>query len=250
MKFPIAILGIALLFSQAAMAADTPAPQTKDLPFKIIPVIQAQYPTRMLNQGVSHGEARVALHIDSEGNLVDHLVVAYTNPAFGEEAARVVKRWKYQPATINGTAIDTIVEVSFNFEVNGVLYVQRFGLEHTEMEFLRGGFEYQACGLKNLDRIPVPVTIVSPTYPKEWGDKGIVGNVVVDFYIDEEGKVRMAAAPAGAHEMLAGIAVAAVNKWRFDPPTRKGKPVLVHARQVFDFRKNVAETDAAPATAK
>jgi hypothetical protein len=38
-----------------------------------------------------------------------------------------------------------------------------------------------------------------------------------------------------ANEELAAIAITAVSQWQFDPPTSKGKPVLVLAQQDFSF---------------
>jgi TonB family protein len=82
------------------------------------------------------------------------------------------------------------------------------------------------------------LNVVEPVYPQELMKQGISGNIIVDFYIDETGKARFPTAMAGTNETLAGIAVAAVQQWRFIPPTAKGKPVLVQARQVFTFEKD------------
>jgi TonB family protein len=116
------------------------------------------------------------------------------------------------------------------------MLVQRFGMDRPMSDVIQG-YEYQACSLKHIDQIPTPVSIVNPTYPKEWAEQGITGKVVIDFYIDETGKVRLPATVSNSNPMLAGIAVAAVSKWQFTPPTRKGNPVLVHAQQAFDFQK-------------
>jgi outer membrane biosynthesis protein TonB len=35
--------------------------------------------------------------------------------------------------------------------------------------------------------------------------------------------------------MYAAAAVSAVEQWRFEPPLRKGAPVLVYAQQEFSF---------------
>ena len=61
----------------------------------------------------------------------------------------------------------------------------------------------------------------------------------MDFLIDEEGRVRLPAvsrATNEANEELAAAAVTAVTQWRFEPPTAKGKPVLVRAQQDFAFQ--------------
>ena len=240
MKTSLIFLGIVSLITPI-FAVEPVATQTSEKHFKIIQTAQPMYPARMMSEGVSNGTVKVVLHVNSQAQLADFLVVAYTHKAFAEEAERVVQKWKFEPEYVDGEPIDTIMTIVFNFEVNGVMLVQKYGGDLPYNEFLRG-YESQACSLKNLDGIPTPVSIVAPTYPKEWADKGITGKVVIDFYIDETGKVRFVAAPAGSQELLAGIAVAAVNKWQFTPPTRKGKPVLVHAQQIFDFRKEVAAT--------
>jgi TonB family protein len=239
MKTSIALFGIACLIAPA-YAAETPAVPPPAKHFKIIQPNQAHYPVRMLNEGVTHGMARVVLYVNSQGQLVDCLPVAYTRKAFATEAVQTIQKWKFEPEYVNGEPIDTILTISLNFEVNGVLLVQRYGSD-PQFDDMLNGYEYQACSLKNLDRIPAPLNIVNPTYPLEWAAKGITGKVAVDFYIDETGKVRFVAPLAGAHELLTGIAVAAVNKWQFAPPTRNGKPVLVHARQIFDFNKDTVE---------
>lgn len=236
---------IALLCAMAVpvLAAEKSDKQQPNRRFKVIQTVNPIYPARMLNDGVSNGVVKAVLHVDSEGKLSDSLVVAYTREAFAEEVLRVIKKWRFEPEYADGEPVDTILELTFNFEVNGVLLVQRFGCDIASIDLLQG-FQYKACSLKHLDRIPTPVSIVQPTYPKEWADQGIVGKVAIDFYIDETGKVRMPSSPVGAHPQLAGIAVAAVSKWQFAPPTRKGRPVLVHAQQIFDFRK--VETPASP----
>jgi len=236
MKFSILLLGIASVMVPI-FAAETAVPPAPAKHFKVIQTTKAAYPHRLIDEGVSHGMTRAALHISPQGELVDFLVVAYTHKAFAEETERVIKKWQFEPEFVDGEPIATIMEVTFNFEVNGVMLVQKFGDFTTVPTDFGAECEYQACSLKKLDGIPTPVRVVPPTYPREWAEQGVTGRVVVDFYIDETGKTRFVAAPSSAHASLAGIAVAAVNQWQFAPPTRKGKPVLVHAQQLFDFRK-------------
>ncbi|MCX6951979.1 MAG: energy transducer TonB [Verrucomicrobia bacterium] len=94
--------------------------------------------------------------------------------------------------------------------------------------------------LRELDRIPVPLQAVSPRYPEELARLGAVGEITVDFYIDERGAVRMPYVSSHAQPLLARLAVDAVRQWKFEPPTRRGQPVLVHVRQLFRFTGKVA----------
>lgn len=66
------------------------------------------------------------------------------------------------------------------------------------------------------------------------------GDVTVSFYIDEQGAVRMPYVLGQPNLELADLAVEAVRQWKFEPPTRQGRPVLVHAQQLFRFNRATA----------
>lgn len=238
----LAVLGFACVSLPSAPAAEATAEARaaapESVPCKILEGTKPQFPLRMLKQGVSTGTVRVLLYVDAEGRLADSLVTAYTRRAFADEVLRAIGKWKFEPGRTNGRPADTVVDLTLNFHVNEVLLVQRFGNDDTSAPETVAGYEYQACNLQKLDRLPTPLSVIEPTYPQEWLKQGVVGSVAVDFYIDESGKARFATVKPGTNEQLAGIAVAAVQQWRFNPPTSKGKPVLVRVRQVFAFGKD------------
>jgi TonB family protein len=246
-KTPILAI-LALGCAPVVIAAQTAGPSVDplenippaDAPCRIIQAVQPQFPSRMLKSGVTHGTARVLVHVNREGTPVDLLVTAYTHRSFADEALRAIGKWRFEPTRVGGEWLDTIVDLTFNYETTGVVLVQKFAPEPPPSSELVAGYEYQACSLHNLDRLPTPLSVVQPTYPQAWADQGIMGRVTVDFYIDETGKTRFASPAADAHPRLAGIAVAAVQQWRFVPPTSKGRRVLVHARQVFTFNQDGA----------
>jgi TonB family protein len=65
--------------------------------------------------------------------------------------------------------------------------------------------------------------------------KGVRGKVTVDFYITEEGVVRLPSVSPYDDSQLTALAIEALRQWKFEPPTRNGKPILVKASQVFNF---------------
>jgi TonB family protein len=80
------------------------------------------------------------------------------------------------------------------------------------------------------------VHVVTPSIPDGVLAPGETRVVTVEFYIDQEGKVRVpAVAREDADDRLATVAVAAVEQWRFEPPMRDKQPVLVLAQQDFRF---------------
>jgi len=100
---------------------------------------------------------------------------------------------------------------------------------------MAGAYVYKPCSLKDLDKIPTPVYTVSPAYPRELADKGVKGKVVINFFIDETGAARMPSGSVHDDDRLSALALAALRQWKFEPPTKNGKPVLVAAQQIFNF---------------
>jgi periplasmic protein TonB len=210
------------------------------VPVKIDQTPEASFPSALVTVGVKSGSASVAVAVDDAGRLTDYLVTAYTHPAFADSAVAAIKKWKFEPAMIHGFPRNSKSDLTFRFQMEGVVVMTMSAFSYEEMMDLKlapGSFAYRACTLGELDRIPTPTKIVNPTYPTRLA-RGGGGKVQVGFYIDEEGRVRMPSVSLEtneANEELAAIAVTAVSQWQFEPPTRKGRPVLVVARQVFAF---------------
>ena len=59
--------------------------------------------------------------------------------------------------------------------------------------------------------------------------------MVVRFYIDEQGNVRLPSVTGQPNAYLTEQAMAAVREWKFAPVTSRGQPVLVAAQQEFTF---------------
>jgi len=190
------------------------------------------------------GHARVEISVSDEGKLDDLLVTGYTHAAFAKAAVEAIKEWSFEPARWKGEPVSVAITLNFDFEVKGVV-VSTSPNEVIEAQFisLLGNHDvYAPCTLRELDRIPIPVKSISPAYPKELADRGVEGEVTVEFYINEDGAVRMPFVLGRPSTALANLAVGAVRQWAFEPPTRHGQPVLVHVRQLFRFKPTAVAT--------
>lgn len=220
-------------------AAAQPAPNT--IPGFESMQIEARsmpnFPSALIGRGITDGTVRVVIKVDETGRLDDWLVIAYTHETLARSAVDAMRRWKYAPARLNGEPVSAQCEMQFNFRVEGVVVSQNM-VEHF-LSHVRGAHEqefvYRPSTLRELDRIPTPVNVVSPNYPPELAQRGIHGDVTVEFYIDEEGQVRLPVVPGNQPPELTELAIAAVSQWTFEPPTRRGQPVLVQVRQSFHF---------------
>jgi TonB family protein len=234
----ILLLGAIALFGAPALPALPGVPDY--VPVKVNQTPEAAFPSALIPMGVKSGSASVAVAVDDNGQVTDYLVTAYTHPAFAESAVAAIKKWKFEPAMIHGIARNSKSDLTFRFQMEGVVVMTMSAFSYDEMLLLKlapGSFAYRACTLGELDRIPTPTKIVNPAYPTRLA-RGGGGHVQVGFYIDEQGHVRMPSVSIEtneANEELAAIAVTAVSQWQFEPPVSKGRPVLVLARQVFTF---------------
>lgn len=196
------------------------------------------YPLLLKVEGITRGNAIVAISVGADGRLSDSLVLGYTHELFAQACVEVLKEWRFTPARLDGTPVPARIELTFNFTLEGAVIsaniVNHFYFDHFET-LGDGRYSYRPCRTNEVDRVPAPVVKVTPKYAFEAEQQGVRGKVEVRFYIDETGAVRLPAVDANAHPYLADTALAAVKEWRFEPPTHRGRPVLIAASQVFDF---------------
>jgi outer membrane biosynthesis protein TonB len=191
----------------------------------------------MLDQGIDEGEVQVVLSVDAQGKLSDLLIVGYTNSGFADAVAKVLPTWTYDAAQVHGRAQASRVDIDIKFSSEVNIMVVNLGWHYWEN--MSGGnrrFAYKTYKLGDLDRIPTPIQIVRPGLPK--GEAPSADRTVtVEYFIDEEGRVRVPTVDRDqASDACAGAAIAAVEQWKFEPPTRHRKPVLVLVREDFTFR--------------
>jgi TonB family protein len=206
-------------------------------PIRIETTALPQMPFALLQRGVTEGRVVVAIDINAEGKLTDHLVVGYTHQPLVKPIIAALKEWQYQPARRDGAPVPAQIEVTVSMTATGVVVSQTgTDMVETYMERMLGDhLKYRASRPNEIDRVPARLNHVAPKYAQEALKQGVRGKVQVHFYIDENGVARMPAIDRTDHPYLAEIAVAAVREWKFEPPTAKGNPVLVAVSQEFKF---------------
>ena len=76
-----------------------------------------------------------------------------------------------------------------------------------------------------LDDTPRTRSQVSPAYPAAERNAGITGEVVVEFVVDETGRVQQARIVRSSQRAFESSALHAVEKWRFEPGKKDGRAV-------------------------
>jgi protein TonB len=83
------------------------------------------------------------------------------------------------------------------------------------------------------DRDPLPLVRVEPEYPPQARQRKLEGWVQVRFTISSAGSVKDAVVVKSSHAMFERNAVQAVNKWKYQPQLRGGKPAETPGLQVI-----------------
>lgn len=196
------------------------------------------FPPVLVMDGITHGQVLAAVSIDAEGKVQDALVLAHTHPRLAETALDALHSWRFIPARFDGAPVPVQTELTIDFSLEGAV-ISTNRLDLFFLDRMRGvgdrGVTSHLCPAHKLDRQPQRVSGEAPQYAEAAGQAGVQGRVRVHFYINEQGEVRFACASPDAHPYLIDEAVRAVRRWKFEPPTSHGRPVLVAAVQEFNF---------------
>lgn len=228
MKTPRILAGLSLAAALCCPAREPPA----IAPNITLPTLE--FPLQLMRRGITSGEVQVMLKIGPDARLLDTLVTAYTHKGFAEATLAALPKGIYQPQRIDGEAVTTLAQLTVRFEVNGLVVIERYASDENREIFV-GAFAYKTCDPERLDQPLQAIVSPSPAYPRELREQGVQGRVIVQYYIDESGRVRMPMIDQADNEALASLTLQAIEHWQFAPPSSHGRPVLVRARQEFLF---------------
>jgi TonB family protein len=226
------------------------AAQPGDRPLKVIQTTEVRLNNTLDTSVPSQGEVRVLLLVDDHGELKDMLLLGSTHRAFTQAAVAALQEWEFEPARSRGQPVWTRNSMRIFFDSRGRIVSVTGG---EMLSSLVGGpfaqaFNNRLAPQSELD-MPLQASVtVRPKYPaqlsQQLGERAVV---LLDFYVDEDGRPRMPVAERSAHPVLTEAAMNALDQWRFHPPTRRGMPVVVRAKQEFVFLEGRLDEARLPA---
>jgi len=228
---PVVVAAVVMVGLSSSVSAAIVRAEIKDL-------VNPLYPTMLSSMGVLEGSATVLIDIDADGNMIDWLALSCTNEEFVSAIERVIDKWTFTPATEDGTPIPYAMSVTVKFKAEGILMAIN-GVQIVQA-YMNGMFEPVERSLvsrySDLDGMPTPVKVIQPMLSKDIPEENRSGEVVLGFFIDPAGKVRMPVMLECNGDMcLAYAAYDAIMQWQFEVPTVRGRPTMVRARQKFIF---------------
>ncbi len=202
----------------------------------VIQTDEVRFPPSLANSTITTGKVLVLISVTAEGTLSDLLVAAYDHEAFVPEVEAALRQWRFEPGKIDGQPAP--MRVLLQFEIGARKRVVALDANTTFAALSREPSLNQGVNLlakpTALDREIAIERTVTPTHPgKALGLNA--GKVTLDFYVDQAGYARLPVVRATTHPAFAAAAIRALDGWKFNPPRRQGRPVIVHLQQDFVF---------------
>lgn len=191
--------------------------------------VAPRFPDFAKHRGISVGNVLLAIAWDERGRPADVVVLNASFPAFGESAVDAAREWR-RPAG------EKVVQTyNLQFELGGVITVISKMLTDYAAE-MRADRPPRAVMPEELDAEPRAIDQPMPTVPASAVGTD-TGRVVVEFYIDQDGRVRAPVVHHATSDEFARAALEAMSRWRYETPRRHGQPVVTSLRWAFDFKR-------------
>jgi TonB family protein len=204
-----------------------------DTPPKPQGTVRVVYPYALL-RAQKTGKAVVRYIVGKDGRVAGaEIGPDSTAPEFGLALRAAVECFTFEPALKAGQPC--LAVEGFQQEFNRDF---QWGLVSDEDVALLRREEKKPetiLTLRDLDTAPAPLSRRPPRFPVAVAGKQPTGEALIEFLIDEEGRARLPRIISATDDAFGYAAVQSVASWRFEPPTRGGKPVLVRAQIPITF---------------
>ena len=200
------------------------------------------YPYALRRDNV-RGKATAVMQIGKSGHVERVKVLSADRPEFGHALAAALERFKFDPARREGGPVVNLLRFEQVFserELPDVRGESLLDLEKKRPERI----------IKSVDALDTPLTVLSERpamFPVGAPAEIAAGEAVLEFLVDTDGRVRLPRVKSASHEVFGYAAIQAASSWAFEPPTVKGKPVVVQVERTVAFHaRRRAPTRSAP----
>lgn len=204
-----------------------------DTPPKPRGTVRVVYPYALL-RAQKTGKAVIRYAVGRDGRVVGAEIGPETTaPEFGLALRAAVECFTFEPALKAGKPC--LALQGFQQEFNRDFAWALVSAEDVALLRREEKKPETILTLRDLDAPPAPLSRRPPRFPVAAVGKYAAGEALIEFLIDEEGRARLPRVVSATDDAFGYAAVQSVAQWRFEPPTRGGKPVVVRAQIPIAF---------------
>jgi TonB family protein len=232
----IAVLTSLLLFAvQPLRAQGSPNDQSARL-MRLDRFVLPEFPPFLRQAGVMQGTVVAAIGHDEKGRADDILILESSDPRFSDAALDAIREWRFQPHADAARAGDAAPVVRFLFTTGSVSVVPLTASSGgVTRRAVRADSPIELPNFSHLDQPPPLLQQATPEFPAALRSRVTRGTVVVKYFVDSTGRVRLPSVISATEPEFGAAALTAIRQWRYEPPRIDGKPVVALERHAFEF---------------
>ena len=203
--------------------------------FGLTRYVEPHFPVMAEEQGILLGLVNVAISWNGDGSPADVVVLRANDDTFGAAAREAALQWRRAPGPAGRDV--AVYELKF----------MKFGVVVSRTNSVSARLAEQKATDPQPLRIPTsgdldaplkPIAQPMPVFPAAAKGHWDQGTVVVEFYVDENGRVRAPAVREATSPEFADEALNALQQWQYETPRKNGQPAVMSERWSFQFRKS------------
>jgi TonB family protein len=207
-----------------------------DTPPKLRSMVRPVFPYALLAAGKT-GRAAVTFIVGPTGRVLQATVQTASAPEFGQALLAAVEQFTYEPALKGGRPGLALLSFAQEFSRDeGWQLVGDGDLDALRREQKK---PQTIVTTRELDAKLTPVSQRPLHYPlAQTNAASDQGEAVVEFLVDEEGRVRLPRIVSATDDAFGYAAVQGVSAWRFEEPKRGGRSVVVRVQAPIVFKRD------------
>lgn len=192
------------------------------------------YPIELRSAKIQ-GSVTVEFIVAKDGTVHEPRIIRSTHAGFEEPVLAAIVLWRFEPGRLRGQPVNTRAQIDVPFTLSEDTAEPSTPPEPDSTATVRD--------LIAKHRIPVLIEQRAPEFPAELLAARASGRVVVEFQVENTGRVRRAYAKSSTNVDFDLAAVSAVRQWKFSPSPESDPRLLTTFCAEVDFRITSAATE-------
>jgi TonB family protein len=232
----LALLGVLPAGPLCAQVAETPPALSP----KLITPIQAIVPISLRNSSLPEHKVVAKVQVNGSGMVEDLVIIEATHIDLVNRAESLIRKALFDPGDVRpDEAIRFELILPFQYP-SDLGMANKSTVDDVESMIDDVTYADRSLGFHPPADLDEPLKILDRGMiyvPEDDEGERIAGSAKVEFYVNQDGEVRLPRVVSSTDDEVALAAVSSIQDMRFTPPTREGKPAVTLVRMPFNSDK-------------